>query len=156
MSGERVRVGAVLTQWGVALAVVAADLLSARWAQRSLAHGARHVIGPLWWRLEYNSGISFSLRFFSATATTCLDVIAVVAVLWASTRARDASARLGWSLVAGGGVGNLVDRVMNPTQRVTDFVSVGRFPVFNLADASITIGVAVIIYSLARPRGERA
>jgi len=42
-----------------------------------------------------------------------------------------------------GAVGNLIDRLT--IGRVTDFISLGTFPVFNVADSSITIGTAVLI-----------
>ena len=43
----------------------------------------------------------------------------------------------------GGAVGNLVDRVF--FKQVTDFISVGNFAVFNVADASISVGVAILV-----------
>ena len=42
-----------------------------------------------------------------------------------------------------GAAGNLIDRLM--IGKVTDFISVGSFPVFNVADLSITIGVIVLL-----------
>jgi lipoprotein signal peptidase len=46
-------------------------------------------------------------------------------------------------LQLGGAIGNLIDRLNYGT--VTDFISVGNFAVFNVADASITIGVVIMI-----------
>ena len=43
----------------------------------------------------------------------------------------------------GGSIGNLIDRIT--IGHVTDFISVGRFPVFNIADASVTVGVGIMI-----------
>lgn len=51
--------------------------------------------------------------------------------------------RLALSLQLGGAVGNLIDRLVQG--RVTDFISVGYFPVFNVADASISVGVAILV-----------
>jgi signal peptidase II len=46
----------------------------------------------------------------------------------------------------GGALGNLIDRlVFGP---VTDFISVGNFAVFNIADANITVGVSLLILAL--------
>ena len=50
--------------------------------------------------------------------------------------------RLALSLQLGGALGNLIDRLT--VGHVTDFISVGNFPVFNLADASITIGAVLL------------
>ena len=46
----------------------------------------------------------------------------------------------------GGAVGNLIDRLT--IGHVTDFISVGSFPVFNVADSSITIGVVILLLSM--------
>jgi signal peptidase II len=49
-------------------------------------------------------------------------------------------------LQLGGALGNLVDRLTQGY--VTDFISVGTFPVFNVADSSITVGVIVLILAV--------
>jgi signal peptidase II len=46
----------------------------------------------------------------------------------------------------GGAVGNLIDRLT--IGYVVDFVSVGQFPVFNVADSSITVGVAILLVGM--------
>lgn len=51
--------------------------------------------------------------------------------------------RIAMSMQFAGAVGNLVDRVFRGP--VTDFISVGNFPVFNVADSSITIGVGLLL-----------
>jgi signal peptidase II len=50
------------------------------------------------------------------------------------------------SMQLGGAVGNLIDRLT--IGHVTDFISVGNFAVFNVADASVTIGVGIMILGL--------
>ncbi len=54
--------------------------------------------------------------------------------------------RLALSLQLGGALGNLIDRLVYGT--VTDFVMVGSFPVFNVADASISTGVGVLLVAM--------
>ncbi len=56
--------------------------------------------------------------------------------------------RIALGLILGGDLGNLIDRLR--FGRVTDFVDPGFFPVFNVADSAITIGVILVIYSLLR------
>ena len=57
--------------------------------------------------------------------------------------ADDWTLKLAMGLQLGGAAGNLIDRLR--VGRVTDFISVGSFPVFNIADASISVGVAVLL-----------
>jgi signal peptidase II len=54
--------------------------------------------------------------------------------------------RLAMGLQLGGALGNFADRIK--FGHVTDFISVWNFPVFNVADSSITIGVAVLIIAV--------
>jgi signal peptidase II len=49
-------------------------------------------------------------------------------------------------MMLGGALGNLVDRLTRGT--VTDFVSVGTFAVFNVADACISVGTAILILAV--------
>jgi signal peptidase II len=54
--------------------------------------------------------------------------------------------RIALAMQMGGAIGNLIDRLrFGP---VTDFIAVGAFPVFNIADASITVGVAILLLYL--------
>jgi signal peptidase II len=50
------------------------------------------------------------------------------------------------SMQLGGAIGNLTDRLT--IGHVTDFISVGTFPVFNIADASISVGAAVLFVGI--------
>ncbi len=54
--------------------------------------------------------------------------------------------RLAMTLQLAGAVGNLIDRLTQGT--VTDFVSLGTFAVFNVADASISIGTAILVLAV--------
>ncbi|MEA3327166.1 MAG: signal peptidase II, partial [Chloroflexota bacterium] len=54
--------------------------------------------------------------------------------------------RIAMAMQMGGALGNMTDRIFFGP--VTDFIAVGSFPVFNIADSSITVGVAVLILAL--------
>jgi signal peptidase II len=84
----------------------------------------------------YNSG---------NTVFTVLAIIVILAILYYYPRVErsDWTLRLAMGLQLGGAAGNLVDRLL--MQRVTDFISIGNFPVFNVADSSISIGVVVLL-----------
>jgi signal peptidase II len=137
----------------VALVVTALDAVTKAWARSSLRSGGEHLFGPLWLRLRFNSGISFSVAQSRSMITTVLTIVIALVVLGCALIAQRGLATAGFGLLLGGGVGNLIDRLMATPHEVTDFVAVGSFPVFNLADASITVGFVVLL--VASLRGEK-
>ncbi|HMD79789.1 MAG TPA: signal peptidase II, partial [Anaerolineales bacterium] len=70
-------------------------------------------------------------------------VIAAIIYYYPHVENSDWSLRLAMSMQLGGAVGNLIDRLT--LGRVTDFISIGTFPVFNVADASISVGAVVLL-----------
>ncbi len=56
--------------------------------------------------------------------------------------------RISMGMLLGGAIGNLIDRLT--LGYVTDFISVGDFPVFNIADSSISVGVVVLFFGMWR------
>ena len=134
--------------------VLAVDQLTKNWALDHLRLGvARHVIGPTNLLLTYNTGAAFGLGH---GVTPFVEAAVVVLVVWlvaASRRASKGASRLmsvGLGLLLGGALGNLADRVFRHPKGfpggVVDFIQgVSWWPVFNVADASIVVGVAVLI-----------
>ena len=94
------------------------------------------------WR---NTGAAFGLLQGFSSVFTVLAIIVSLAILYYYPRVprQDFMLRLAMGLQLAGAMGNLIDRVT--IGHVTDFISLGSFPVFNVADASISIGVAVLI-----------
>lgn len=92
-----------------------------------------------------NSGAAFGTFQNGNTVFTILAIIVIAAILYYYPRVdpHDWTLRLAMGLQLGGAAGNLIDRLI--MQRVTDFIAVGSFPVFNVADASISVGVAVLL-----------
>ncbi len=92
-----------------------------------------------------NSGAAFGTFQNGNAVFSILAMIVIAAILYYYPRvdARDWTLRLAMALQLGGAAGNLVDRLL--LHRVTDFIAIGSFPVFNVADASISIGVAVLL-----------
>jgi signal peptidase II len=140
------------TPFAIAAAVVVADVATKTWARRALAHGERHLGGPLWLRLSENRGFSFSLGSHWPAVAGVLVLVALAAVTVAAAFARPGFPALGFGLLVGGGFGNLVDRLASSAHVVTDFVAVGSFPVFNLADASITVGLVTLFAVVLRAK----
>lgn len=130
--------------------VVLLDLLSKQWIERELGPGGSRPsvsIAGQFLELRYtlNSGVAFGLLNGSSTlAGIAVGIVIVplivVLIVLASRGQRWA---LGAGLVLGGAAANLLDRIGDSS--VTDFISVGRWPSFNLADAAITAGALVLI-----------
>ncbi len=135
-----------------ALIVTAADALTKAWARHALSTHDVHVGGLIWLRLAYNQGVSFSFGRFG-TLTTIVTVVVALVLAAVAMRARPGVSSVGFGLLIGGGVANVIDRLSASPHVVTDFVAVGSFPVFNLADASITVGFIVLLVAVLT--GER-
>jgi signal peptidase II len=137
----------------VALVVTVLDTLTKVWARQTLATHAVHVVGFFWWRLQYNTGVSFSIDRSGPLVATIATVLVALAVVAVGVRARRGAPALGFGLLIGGGLANVIDRLAATPHRVTDFIAVSSFPVFNLADAAITAGFVVLL--VAALRGDR-
>ena len=137
----------------VSLLVTAVDAASKAWARRALATHAVHVVVFAWLRLEYNSGISFSINQSGPLLTTVATVVVALAVIVVGVRAQRGAPGAGFGLLLGGGLANVIDRLAAHPHQVTDFIALGSFPVFNLADVAITAGFVVLL--VCALRGER-
>jgi signal peptidase II len=142
--------GRPLLATAIVLGVVLLDQLTKWWAVRELPGDPLWVIGDdIGFALVRNTGSAFSL--FQAFTPILAVVAIVVAVILVRTvhRTRDTLMVVGLSLVLGGALGNLLDRLFRTPGflkgAVVDFVHVGDFPTFNVADSAITIGAILIV-----------
>ena len=132
-------------------AVVAVDQLTKSLAQRRLARGPIYLIGPLRLALSYNSGAAFGLGKGVAPLLVAGGVVVVVFVVVSVGRTASATAVVATGLIAGGAAGNLADRVLRHNGgAVIDFVDLRVWPVFNVADACIVCGAALLVIVLRR------
>jgi signal peptidase II len=133
----------------VAAAALLADQLTKLWALRVLSDGDIHLFWTIRLRLVFNKGAAFglgtSLGPFITVAAVVVSVALIVTV-WSSVR-RSVSALAG--LVLGGALGNLGDRAFRGDRffdgSVVDFVDPQWWPVFNVADAAISVGVVIFL-----------
>jgi signal peptidase II len=125
--------------------VVAADQAAKAAIEAHLVSGEYiGVLGPLELTLSHNSGVAFGLAGGAGLKLILVTALAlgVVGYLFA----RDPGRPWMWvaaGLVGGGALGNLIDRIR--AGAVTDFIAVGSWPPFNLADVSITLGVLLLV-----------
>jgi signal peptidase II len=137
----------------VALGVIVLDVVTKAWARHTLVTHSVRLFGGVWLRLQFNSGVSFSINQSGPLVTSIITAIIATVVVVVGLRANAGAPAVGFGFLLGGGVANLADRLISTPHRVTDFISLGAFPVFNLADVSITSGF--IILFIAAMRGDR-
>lgn len=140
-----------------ALLVVVADQLSKRWIRSNLEDGQSLPATGLF-RLTHvhNTGLAFGLfqdHSFPLTIVALIGIgVILLFVLFIYHRFPFLDSRLGklaLGLVLGGTIGNLIDRLR--LGYVTDFIDIGIWPAFNIADSAIVIGVIIFAYSLCFP-----
>jgi len=135
----------------IAAVVVAADAATKAWA-RSALHRPRQLYGPFSLHLTYNTGTSFSLGQHSPGVVSVAVLVALGVVVALAPFARRGAPRWGFGLIVGGGVGNVIDRYSASPHEVTDFIKVGSFPIFNLADSAVTVGIIILFTVALRQR----
>ena len=103
------------------------------------------------WSTRENRGAAFGLFSGLVPILTVASIAILMGLLLHYLRAGTAPALANVAIgaIAGGALGNLVDRVR--LGHVVDFVSVGPWPNFNVADSAITIGVLILIWGWTRP-----
>lgn len=151
---------AVAPKWaaGVALGTVAADQLSKTWAVSALDDRVIDLVGSLRLRLVDNTGFAFSI---GEGLGPLLGIAAIVisVILWRTrTKLPSGVGQAAVGLVIGGAIGNLLDRLLRGEAwlrgGVVDFIDLQFWPVFNLADSAIVVGVIALffLFSRAEPR----
>ena len=133
--------------------IILADQVTKALVRSNIPFGGQWM--PLEWLAPYfrfvhweNTGAAFGLFQQGGTIFAILAVIVAVFIVIYYPQIPDDERlmRVSLAMQLGGALGNLIDRIfLGP---VTDFISIGIFPVFNIADSSITIGVGLLILAL--------
>jgi len=129
---------------GVAGAVAALDQATKTLALQHLKVGApRHLVWTLQFNLTFNTGIAFSQATGATVLVTVVALVVLAALVVIARRSTGTGMAVAFGLIIGGAVGNLIDRIVRHHSGggVIDFIDFQWFPIFNLADASITVGV---------------
>jgi signal peptidase II len=136
----------------VASMVVAVDQATKQLAVDALADGPVDVIqGVLTLRLTLNPGGAFGVLQGVPGFFLVASVGIVLAILFWVRHLEEARWAFPVGMILGGGIGNLVDRAFRDTGgRVVDFIDLHVWPVFNIADSAIVVGVGVILLLMLR------
>lgn len=139
----------------LALVIWSLDFLTKNWAVENLSSSPRQIIGSLLQlRLLRNPGAAFSMATSFTIVFTSISIIVAVLILRYAPRITST----GWSVVAalvlGGVLGNLTDRIFRAPGflygHVIDWIQIPHWPIFNIADSSITIAAAIAVVLTAR------
>lgn len=142
---------------GTAGLVLALDLFTKLLVQRTLhLYESIPVLGDFF-RLTYiyNPGAAFGLHLGPYSRyiflTLAFVALGVLMVMYRHTPAADRVRLFAIGAIAGGALGNVIDRIRSP-EGVVDFLDFGigalRWPVFNIADTAVTIGAILLLASL--------
>ncbi|MFZ4585096.1 MAG: signal peptidase II [Acidimicrobiia bacterium] len=142
----------------VVVVVVALDQLTKIWAVHALVEGqpVEAVGSLLQWQLSYNPGAAFGILQAFTPILAVVAVAIAVFLVRAVRRAKDMLLVVALSLVLGGALGNLIDRVARADGfldgKVVDFIRLPHWPMFNIADMAITCGAVLLVWwGLRRP-----
>ena len=139
-------------EWAIMIAVLVLDQLSKHWIEANRALYAHTEIIRNFFYIDYvrNTGAAWSI--FSGkvpflTAVSVIEMIVIAVILVRMHRRHETVYCIALSLMLGGAAGNLIDRVMLGYVRdFLHFYPLGySFPVFNIADCGITIGMFIVI-----------
>ena len=130
--------------------VVAADQAAKAAIEARLVPGEDvDVLGPLGLTLSHNRGVAFGLAGGAGVKLVLLTAATLAVIgFFFSRNSGKPGMWVAVGLLAGGAIGNLADRVR--ADAVTDFIAVGAWPAFNLADISITLGVLLLVFLYRR------
>jgi signal peptidase II len=140
--------------FAIAFLVIAFDQLSKQWIQSNLTVG-QSVPETGFFRLTYaqNTGAAFSIFYGKSDILAVVAILGVILILvyifvisrhfpFLNTRIN----KVALGLILGGTVGNLIDRLS--LGYVRDFLDVGPWPIFNLADSAEVTGVIIFAVSI--------
>lgn len=145
--------------YATAFLVIIADQLTKIWIRSVL------YIGETLWewgifsiiRIPPNTGAAFGIFHNYQYVLAAFSAVSAIAIIigavyfwrrYPPLYTRTTQLILG--LVLGGTLGNLIDRLQPKLGGVTDFITVSIWPSFNIADASIVVGIIVFVYYLLR------
>lgn len=133
----------------ISLGILLVDQLSKYWIKSFLELGQSFPDDwPVRFTYVQNTGIAFGIKanqFFLVFVTSAV-VVALLVFFLRYHEFQPQLVRLALSSILGGAVGNLIDRVNQGF--VVDFIDLQVWPVFNIADSSVVVGVGLILFFL--------
>lgn len=150
----------------VVLSVLALDLATKAWVLRTLPLYTQKEIIPGFFNLVHvrNTGVAFS--FFAGTdspwrvyilAALTVAALGLIFYLYRESGPEEKAKRLALGFIAGGALGNLVDRLRfgNVVDFLDFYLGSYHWPAFNVADMAVTLGAALLVAAVFRGEKDR-
>jgi len=130
---------------GLCALVVGADQAAKAVVEANLTTGEQvEVLGPLGLTLSHNRGVAFGIAGGAGAPLVLIALAALGVIGYLFSRGPTRPGMwVAMGLLAGGAIGNLIDRITSDA--VTDYLDIGAWPAFNLADVAITCGVLLLV-----------
>ncbi len=141
----------------IAVVVAFVDQLTKRWALDTLEPGSCanpdaciDLFAGARFHLVFNTGAAFTSGSGYGPVLAVLAMVMAAVLLFLASRRTDRFGIVLFGLIVGGAIGNLIDRVFRADDglfsgAVVDFIDLGWWPVFNIADSAIVVGVAAFV-----------
>ena len=133
-----------------ALTALALDVATKLWVVERLRDQTVHVVGDtVTLHQSRNPGAAFGIAGGATVLFSAIAIAVAVVIVRAAPRLRSRGWAVSLGLVLGGALGNLVDRVLREPAPfrggVVDFIDIGVWPSFNVADSAIVVGGALAV-----------
>lgn len=139
--------------FAIATVMIVLDQWSKGWIRQNIALGEEiypiPFLAPFFrFTFWHNTGAAFGIFQDANIPLLILSSIVSVLIIWYYHQVYEEPliVRISMGLILGGAIGNIIDRIQ--LGYVTDFIAVGRFPVFNVADSCVTVGVLLMLLGL--------
>ena len=131
------------TFWAVTVLSMLGSSMAAMLAERVLLQRITLLGSFAGLQLSHNAGVAFGITFPDVLQDIFI-LLALLFVAYVALRtAKTILSQVAFGLVIGGGLANVYDRFIDGV--VTDYFQVGSFPIFNVADSCVTIGVVLLL-----------
>lgn len=134
----------------VAVVVAALDQASKHWAVQELSDRDIDLVGSLRFKLIFNDSAAFSIGGGRTTLIAVLGLVVAAVLVRLGLKAERRLWAVGLGIILGGALGNLVDRALRAGSgvlggHVVDFIDLQWWPVFNVADMALWVGVGLLV-----------
>ena len=150
MDKKQSRIKNLVMLLGIVALLIALDQWSKALVREQIALGGEVYPIPFlapFFRFTYwkNTGAAFGIFQNANLPLLILSILIAGALIWIYYKSEEEplTFRISLAMMLGGAIGNMIDRIRFGF--VTDFIAVGNFPVFNIADSAVTVGVAIML-----------